>query len=63
MKELIKIRERTDTEPESLIADVSLKELKQRVCKNRGQPDTARRLVRNGNFRGLNEQEPESLRL
>jgi hypothetical protein len=38
IKELIEIKERTDTELESLIAGASVKEFKQRVCKNCGQP-------------------------
>jgi hypothetical protein len=38
IKELIEIKERTDTELETLIAGASVKEFKPRACKNCGQP-------------------------
>jgi hypothetical protein len=38
IKELIEIKERTDTELEALIAGAFVKEFKPRVCKNCGQP-------------------------
>jgi hypothetical protein len=38
IKELIEIKERTDTELDSLIAGAAVKDAKQRVCKNCGQP-------------------------